>query len=131
MDFHDFFSKLHFTSLPTLYINYLCILVIYGGEASKRTNKRKTSFESFAFSNILAFVVHVRKMDPILFSIFFATLLAALLPLFKRYKKYSALQAIVNKIPGPKAYPVVGTSLPYIMTPREGHRRQLIPVFDY
>lgn len=59
-------------------------------------------------------------MDLILFSIVIVTLFLACLPFFKNYKKQLDFRNLLNKIPGPKAYPLFGTTLAYIMTKREG-----------
>ena len=59
-------------------------------------------------------------MDQILVLIFLVTVLIALLPFFKKALKKREFLKTIEKIPGPKAYPLLGTTLPYIMKPREG-----------
>lgn len=59
-------------------------------------------------------------MDLILILILLITSLLALLPFFKKKAHQIERDNIVNKIPGPSKYPVLGTTLPYIMLPREG-----------
>lgn len=131
--FHETFLQNNRVTVPIV-AHFLHKLSLYSRHLwwwSKQANKRKQvsslSPSVIFWLSLCTFV----KMDLILFSIFVATLLAALLPLFKRYKKYLTLQAIVNKIPGPPAYPIVGTSLAYIMTPREGHGSVTYSAPDY
>lgn len=59
-------------------------------------------------------------MDLILLAILFVTVLGALWPFLKKYKTRIEFQNLLNKIPGPTAFPLFGTTLAYIMTPREG-----------
>lgn len=60
------------------------------------------------------------EMDFILLSIFIVTALAVFWPFIKKIKKQIEFQNILNKVPGPKSFPLFGTTLPFIMTPREG-----------
>lgn len=59
-------------------------------------------------------------MDIILLTIFVATCLAILLPFFKRIRKQLKFNKLLNAIPGPRAYPLVGSTLPFLMASREG-----------
>ena len=55
-------------------------------------------------------------MDP---TILLATLLAAaILALLPRIVRRARFVRLVNKIPGPPAYPIVGTLLPLLLAPR-------------
>ena len=55
-------------------------------------------------------------MDP---TILLATLLAvAVLALLPRIVRRARFVRLVNKIPGPPAYPIVGTLLPLLLAPR-------------
>jgi len=55
-------------------------------------------------------------MDP---TILLATLLAvAVLALLPRIVRRARFVRLVNKIPGPPAYPIVGTLLPLVLAPR-------------
>jgi hypothetical protein len=55
-------------------------------------------------------------MDP---TIILAALLAiAALALLPRIIKRARVVRLVNKIPGPPSYPIVGTLLPLLLTPR-------------
>ncbi|CRK87592.1 CLUMA_CG001389, isoform A [Clunio marinus] len=58
-------------------------------------------------------------MDLILLLIFAGTLFVTFLPFFKKLKKQYEFQQVINKLPGPKSYPFLGTTLPYITKPRE------------
>lgn len=62
-------------------------------------------------------------MDFMLISIFVVTVLVAFFPFLKKYKARWVFVNAVNKIPGPHSYPILGTTLPYIMMPREGSVR--------
>lgn len=59
-------------------------------------------------------------MDSILLLIFLVTLLVACFPYLRNLKNSRDFRKIFNKIPGPPAYPIFGTILPYIRSKREG-----------
>lgn len=59
-------------------------------------------------------------------------------PLLKWYRKRSKFVALIEKIPGPKAYPIIGTTYFDFFTPREEqfnvsvqHRRQYPNILRY
>lgn len=60
-------------------------------------------------------------MDLVLFLIVVITLLVAFSPIYNKCKKQIEFQNLINKIPGPKAYPIFGTTLAYITAKREGN----------
>lgn len=46
--------------------------------------------------------------------------LLTFIPILKWYRKRSKFIALIEKIPGPKAYPIIGTTYFDFFTPREG-----------
>lgn len=91
---------------------YMRVLI----EKSTLHVKRVSTVQKSVGQQILSSAV----MDLVLLAIFVASILALLLPFLKRIKKQLKFNKLLNAIPGPRAYPLVGSTLPFLMASREG-----------